>query len=109
MLRLLYLLALLCGAFVGPAGLGPEADPYEKKIARASGEAERALGRMQLPAGLKAEVHAAEPLLANPVAFCFDEQGRIYVAETFRLHKGVTDNRNHSKWLDDELAARTVA
>jgi quinoprotein glucose dehydrogenase len=64
---------------------------------------------MQVPAGLKAELHAAEPLLANPVAFCFDEQGRIYVAETFRLHKGVTDNRNHSKWLDDDLAARTVA
>ena len=63
-----------------------------------------------MPAGLKAEVFAAEPLLANPVAFCFDEQGRAYVAETFRLHRGVTDNRSHPPvWTDDDLAARTVA
>lgn len=86
-----------------------QVDPYESKIAKASDEAKKALARLQLPAGLSAEVYAAEPLLANPVAFCFDEQGRIYVAETFRLHKGVTDNRSHGKWLDDELAARTVA
>ena len=38
-----------------------------------------------MPAGLKVELFAAEPLLANPVAFCIDEQGRFYVAETFRL------------------------
>src|SRR6185312_6363694 len=40
---------------------------------------------------------------------CFDEKGRCYVAETFRLHAGVTDNRGHRNWLDDDLASRTVA
>jgi quinoprotein glucose dehydrogenase len=82
--------------------------PYEPKIHPASKEAEQAIPRFQLPKGMKAEVYAAEPLLANPVAFCFDEKGRCYVAETFRLHKGVTDNRNHMYWLDDDLASRTV-
>jgi len=72
-------------------------------------EALLATARIKLPEGLKAELFAAEPLLANPVAFCFDEQGRIYVAETFRLHDGVTDNRSHMDWLDDDLACRTVA
>ena len=61
------------------------------------------------PKGIEARVWAAEPLLANPVSFCFDEKGRCYVAETFRLHHGVTDNRGHMDWLDDDLACRTVA
>ena len=52
---------------------------------------------------------ATEPLVANPVAFGFDERGRLFVAETFRLHQGVTDNRQHMNWLDDDLASRTVA
>ncbi len=51
---------------------------------------------------------ASEPLLANPVAFCFDPQGRIFVAETHRIGRGTEDNRNHMTWLDDDLAARTV-
>lgn len=62
-----------------------------------------------MPAGLKVELFAAEPLLANPVAFCIDEQGRFYVAKTFRLGAGVTDTRRHMDWLDDDLACRTVA
>ena len=52
---------------------------------------------------------ASEPLFANPVAFCFDPQGRIFVAETHRVHHGTEDNRNHMDWLDDDLAAQTVA
>jgi hypothetical protein len=31
----------------------------------------------------------------EPVAFCIDHQGRFYVAETYRLHTGVTDIRGH--------------
>jgi quinoprotein glucose dehydrogenase len=67
------------------------------------------MARIHVPGGLKIELFAAEPLLANPVAFCFDEKGRCYVAETFRIHHGVTDNRGHMNWLDDDLASRTVA
>jgi quinoprotein glucose dehydrogenase len=85
------------------------AKPYEPKVHPASKEAEQAIQHFKLPKGMKAEVYAAEPLLANPVAFCFDEKGRCYVAETFRLHRGVTDNRDHMYWLDDDLASRTVA
>ena len=44
-------------------------------------------------------------MLANPVSFAFDEKGRCFVAETFRLHHGVTDNRGHMNWLDDDLAS----
>src|SRR5262249_41651223 len=83
--------------------------PFEPKIAAASQEPQQAMKRIRVPAGVKVELFAAEPLLANPVAFCFDEKGRCYVAETYRIQHGVTDNRNHMYWLDDDLASRTVA
>ncbi len=86
----------------------PAAKPYSPKIAPASGEAEQAIKRIRVPGGLKVSLFAAEPLLANPVCFCVDEKNRFYVAETFRLHAGVTDIRGHMNWLDDDLACRTV-
>jgi quinoprotein glucose dehydrogenase len=102
------LLGLVAGLFALPAA-GDDAKPWEPYIAPASQEAVKAIPRIRVPAGLKVELFAAEPLLANPVAFCFDEKGRCYVAETFRIQNGVTDNRNHMYWLDDDLACRTVA
>src|SRR6516162_11341112 len=74
-----------------------------------SSDAEKALRQFQLAAGLEGRVWAAEPLLANPVSIAFDEKGRCFVAETYRLHHGVTDNRRHMYWLDDDVACRTVA
>ncbi|HEY2783685.1 MAG TPA: PVC-type heme-binding CxxCH protein [Fimbriiglobus sp.] len=59
--------------------------------------------------GLKVEVWAAEPLLANPVCFAFDENGKCYVAETYRHSEGVTDTRNHMNWLDDDMGSQSVA
>ena len=85
------------------------AETYVPMVAEKSQEAEQALHRFKLPGGMKAQLFAAEPMVANPVAFCFDDQGRIYVAETFRQSKGVEDNRSHMNWLLDDLAARTVA
>ena len=81
---------------------------YRPIVAAASDEGQRAIGTFQVPAGMKVELIAAEPDVANPVAFCFDERGRIFVAETFRQQRGVEDNRNHMNWLDDDLAAQTV-
>ncbi len=87
----------------------PGQSTYNPSIAPASSEGEQAIRTFRVAAGLKVELFAAEPLLANPVAFCTDEQGRFYVAETFRLGAGVTDTRGHMNWLDDDLACRTVA
>lgn len=81
---------------------------YEPQLAPESQEAERAAKSIRVAQDLKVDVFAAEPKLANPVAFGFDEAGRVYVVETFRLHKGVTDTREHMYWLDDDIACRTV-
>jgi quinoprotein glucose dehydrogenase len=78
------------------------------KVAAASDEAERAIQRFRIPKGFRVELFAAEPLLANPVAFAIDEKGRFFVAETFRLHAGVTDIRGHMNWLTNELASQSV-
>jgi quinoprotein glucose dehydrogenase len=85
------------------------ARPYAPRIAGPSQEGQQAIRRFQLPHGCKVDLVAAEPLLANPVCFCFDGKGRLFVAETFRMHAGVTDDRSHGYWLKDDLACRTVA
>ncbi|MGZ8900038.1 MAG: DUF7133 domain-containing protein, partial [Limisphaerales bacterium] len=55
------------------------------KVAEASDEGEKAMKGFILPEGFKVELIAAEPHLANPVAFDIDHQGRFWVSETFRL------------------------
>lgn len=75
----------------------------------ASDEAEKAMGNIRAQPGFSLELFAAEPRLANPVCFYIDHRGRFYVAETFRIHAGVTDMRRHREWLVDDLANRTVA
>ena len=82
---------------------------YAPKLAAASDEADKAIPLFQYDKALRVSTWAAEPMLAHPVAFAFDETGRCYVAETFRHSRGTTDNRSHMNWLDDELACRTVA
>lgn len=96
------------GADEAPAAeTSPQA--YNPFVAASSDEAKKSLARIRVPAGLKTELFAAEPLLANPVAFCLDRNGRAYVCETFRHFAGVTDNRDHMDWLADDLASQTVA
>ncbi len=42
---------------------------------------EQALKNLQLPTGFQADLIAAEPDLVQPIAFTFDERGRIWVIE----------------------------
>jgi quinoprotein glucose dehydrogenase len=91
------------------ASSGVQARTYAPVIAPASEQAKQAMRSFRVPGGLKVELFAAEPLLANPVAFCIDEKGAVYVAETFRHSAGVPDTRGHMDWLDEDLASRTVA
>src|SRR5437868_5791805 len=71
-------------------------------------EAEQAIKSFQVAPGLKVDLWAAEPMVLNPVSFTFDEKGRAYVCETFRLGAGVDDIRHIMDWLDEELACRSV-
>ena len=117
----LVLAAPLLAAWQTPAVPPPTIDPAQ------------AARMIALPRGLglKLSVWATEPMLENPVAFAFDEQGRLLVSETHRIRDtAVLDNRARTTWpspefrktapparmaniadetLDAELANRTAA
>ncbi len=110
-------LAWLCagadGADLKPAGtkspgLKKEDRQPVPQIAPASREAEQTLKRIQVAPGFKLDLWAAEPMLANPVAFCFDDRGRMFVTETHRLRSSTLDIRHYMFMLEDDLACRTV-
>ncbi len=60
------------------------------------------------PPSFKIDLFAAEPQLMNPVSFCLDEHGRVFVAETFRYRTSAFDIRQHMKMYYEDLASRTV-
>lgn len=49
---------------------------------------EESLARIAVPAGFKVSLFAAEPNVAQPIAFTFDDRGRLWVVECF----------SHPKW-----------
>ena len=100
-------LGLILSSLAGAADVA-EVKVYAPLLAPASDEGERAIQTFTAPEGFVFELFAAEPQLANPVAFYVDHQGNFYVAETYRHHKGVGDMRGHRDWLVDDLASRTV-
>lgn len=109
-------LLLSCSLFANLFCLASDEDKQnppaaaEPKVAEASREAQDAIKSFKVPDGWRAELFAAEPNVANIVAFSLDRHGRAYVCESFRQNKGVTDNRGHDeKWLRADLAAKSVA
>src|SRR5437764_985939 len=89
---------------------GKDAPPaWKPRVEEASDEAELAIRTFRLPQGFKADLFAAEPMLANPVCFNIDEHGRFYVVETYRFKDGVIDIRDVMDWLSDDTACQTVA
>lgn len=42
---------------------------------------EEAVAKMTVPAGLEVKLAAGEPALTQPMAFCWDDRGRLWVAE----------------------------
>src|SRR5215218_1620417 len=103
-LPLLAAVALL----VAVAPVEPPSASAQPKKGKAGGDDE-ALAQVQLAdKGMKVSVWAAAPLMMNPVSFCFDEKGKMYVAETTRFDKGVPDTRGHMYWLDEDLANRSI-
>ncbi|WP_442506584.1 PVC-type heme-binding CxxCH protein [Novipirellula sp. SH528] len=83
--------------------------PLEPEVAEASSEAKEAMQAIAVKEGWSIDLFAAEPMVANVVAFDVDHQGRIFLCETFRQNRGVTDNRGHDDaWLLADLSAKTV-
>jgi putative membrane-bound dehydrogenase-like protein len=63
---------LAATAIVATVGCSRSGPPYSP---------EEALTSFRLPPGFRIELAAAEPEIADPVAFAFDERGRLFVVE----------------------------
>ena len=108
--------AILCAACVfqsfaaeiGTRFPRPSLRVAEPVVADASDEALQNLKSFQVPPGFKVELVAAEPMLANPVAFCIDWNNRFLISETHRYRSSVLDIRHYMYMLEDDLALRTV-
>jgi len=63
-----------------------------------------ALDLMQFPGGFKAELIAAEPDVVQPIAFTFDERGRIWVVEgnSYPKPREVGQGQDRIKILEDK-------
>ncbi|NND98659.1 MAG: glucose dehydrogenase, partial [Pirellulaceae bacterium] len=83
--------------------------PVPPDVSEASDEAEQSMAGITIPDGWNIQLFAAEPDVANVVAFDIDHRGRVFVCESFRQNRGVTDNRAHDEqWVLADLAAETV-
>jgi len=82
--------------------------PLEPILAPSSGEGVARIKQFEITPGLKVDLWASEPLLANPVAFSIDERGRVFTSETYRYRTSVLDIRSYMFMLEDDLASRTI-
>ncbi len=111
-MRFRYLPILIPFCAMGLLAAPPKADP-QKDLPDGTEVAAKLIPQLRMPKGMKAELWAAEPKLASPVAISVDEQGRVFVAEEYRLGKGAAENRDNpaskfSFFLEDDLQIRTL-
>jgi quinoprotein glucose dehydrogenase len=100
--------AVLLLALAPALRAAPQEREYRPQVEAASSAAADAIAAFRPAEGLKVDLVAAEPMLANPVAFDIGDDGRIYVVETHRLRAGVIDMRDYTGWVDEDLACTTV-
>lgn len=58
---------------------------------------------------LRGYTYVTFPFVENPGSFCFDDQGRLYVAEAHRLWLGVPDLRGVNDMVRGDFQSRTIA
>lgn len=98
----------VAGPVSGQHKLGRESSFEAPRIQAASDEGQRELAKVKYPAGWKAELWASEPDVAHGVALDVADDGRVFVAESFRAWRGVPDIRGIMSWLDEDLASKSV-
>jgi quinoprotein glucose dehydrogenase len=59
------------------------------------------LANIKAPEGMVTKLFAREPDVQDPTAITFDDQNRLYIAETHRFERGIEDNRRNPWTADD--------
>jgi len=77
-------------------------------VAPASDEGLNNIKKFKFSHDFNIDLIAAEPMLANPVAFTIDEKNNFYVSETYRYRSSTLDIRHYMFMLEDDMACRNV-
>lgn len=108
--------SLLTLALIGSLFAEPDKEKAEKIEGTANTENfpvkdpdEALLSTIQYPEEMTARVYARQPDALNVTAIAFDEQNRLYLAETHRFDRGIEDNRRNQHWLRDDIALTSTA
>src|SRR5215208_3216588 len=89
--------ALALGLFIPLALPAAERTPHPA----APLPADRAANLMTLPEGFRATVFAAEPDVVQPISFCIDDRGRLFVAEALNYGEWKPAGRDRIIILED--------
>ena len=65
---------------------------------------EEAVQEMRLPEGFAATLVAAEPNVVQPISFCFDDRGRLFVAEALNYGEWQPTGKDRIVILEDTNA-----
>jgi quinoprotein glucose dehydrogenase len=66
------------------------------------------LANIKAPDGMVTKLFAREPDVQDPTAITFDDQNRLYIAETHRFERGIEDNRRNP-WVADDYKLTSTA
>jgi hypothetical protein len=98
-----------------PPAIREDAQPRKRRPMADGLEPEEAAKAMSVPPGFSVKLLAAEPLVRQPIAMCFDDRGRLWVAEAYAYPKRVAPEDARDRILifedtdgDDVLDSRKV-
>jgi len=89
------------------AGKSTETALEFRTAAEYDAEATQRIANFTLPEDISASLFVDPSQTQNPSAICFDDAGRLYIAEIHRWRAGVMDIRNEQRLLLDDLAIVT--
>ncbi len=105
----LTLAALLASAFTASAITDEKTEGTANPEPIPSLNEEKAiLATIKAPEGMVTKLFAREPNVQTPTAITFDEQNRLYIAETHRFDRGIEDNRRNP-WVADDYKLTSTA
>ena len=82
-----------------PAFPTRRAAPAPDVFARSGLDPEAAARAMDVPEGFRVSLFAGEPDVVQPIAFCLDDRGRLWVAEAYSYPVRVADDRAKDRIL----------
>ncbi len=99
-------LSLICALASGADAADPPADSADKDYAAelpriAPLEPAAAMASFEIVPGFRLEQVAAEPLVEDPVAMSFDEDGRLYIVQMCGYSEQPDENRGIVRLLED--------